>query len=132
MQTLDLNQDGTLDAREIQAAPMSLRKLDKNKDFKLDPEELGTRRGGGDMVSRMMEMDKNKDGMITRNELPDERMGRMIERMDTNGDGAVTKKEIEEMQKRFQEGGFGGRGGRGGGGGPQGGQGGGGRPQVDY
>lgn len=130
MEALDLNKDGSLDAREIQSAPMSLRKLDKNKDFKLDPEELGTRRSG-DMASRMMEMDKNKDGKITKDELPDERMGRFIDRMDTNGDGAVDQEEIQAMQRRFQEGGFGGRGGRGGGG-PQGGQQGGGRPQTDF
>jgi len=109
MQALDLNSDGTLDSREIQAAPMSLRKLDKNKDFKLTPDELGGRGGpGGDISARMLEMDKNKDGKLTSDEVP-ERMGRFIERMDTNGDGAVDKAEIqafqEEMRKRWEEGG---------------------------
>lgn len=105
---LDLNSDGTLDSREIQSAPMSLRKLDTNKDFKLTPDELGTRGGRGDMSARMLEMDKNKDGKLTADEVP-ERMQRFIERMDSNGDGAVDKTEMEEMQRRFQEGG--GRGG---------------------
>ena len=124
MSTLDMNSDGTLDAREIQSAPMSLRKLDTNKDFKLTPDELGTRGGrGGDMSSRMLEMDKNKDGKLSSDEVP-ERMQRFIERMDTNGDGSVDKAEMEEfqkeMQKRFQEGGDqGGRGGPGRGGPPQ-------------
>lgn len=118
MSTLDVNSDGTLDAREIQGAPLSLRKLDTNKDFKLTPDELGGR-GGGNMSDRMLEMDKNKDGKLTADEVP-ERMQRFIDRMDTNGDGAVDKAEMEEfqkeMQRRFQEGGD--RGNRGERGGP--------------
>jgi Ca2+-binding EF-hand superfamily protein len=120
MVVLDINGDGTLDAREIQSAPMSLRKLDTNKDFKLTPDELGAR-GGGNMTDRMMELDKNKDGKITSDEVP-ERMQRFIERMDTNGDGTVDKVEIEvfqtEMQNRFQNGGGRGGPGQGGPGGP--------------
>lgn len=116
MGALDLNSDGTLDAREIQSAPMSLRKLDANKDFKLTPDELGTR-GGGDMTQRMLSMDANKDGKLTSDEVP-ERMQRFIERLDTDGDGAVDKAEMEAMQQRFREGG--GRGGRGGEGGDRG------------
>ena len=120
MGALDLNSDGTLDAREIQNAPISLRKLNTNKDFKLTPDELGTRGGRGDMSQRMLEMDRNKDGKLTSDEVP-ERMQRFIERMDTNGDGAVDKAEMEafqqEMQRRFEEGG-GRRGDREGPGGP--------------
>jgi hypothetical protein len=113
MGALDTNGNGTLEANEIQSAPMSLRKLDANKDFKLTPDELGSR-GGGNMSERMMEMDKNKDGKLSSDEVP-ERMQRFIERMDTNGDGAVDKAEMEafqkEMQERFQDGRGGDRGG---------------------
>ena len=123
MNALDLNKDGTLDAREIQSAPMSLRTLDTNKDFKLTPDELGTA-GRGNPMDRMMELDVNKDGKISMDEVP-ERMQRFIERMDTNGDGAVDKAEMDAMQQRFQQGDFGGRGGQGGQGGGRGGQGGG-------
>jgi hypothetical protein len=122
MEALDTNKDGTLDSREIQSAPLSLRKLDTNKDFKLTPDELGTRGGrGGDMSQRMLEMDANKDGKLTANEVP-ERMQPFIERMDTNGDGAVDKAEMEtfqqEMRRRFEEGGGPNRGDRGDRGGP--------------
>lgn len=118
MNALDLNSDGTLDAREIQNASISLRKLDTNKDFKLTPDELGTQRRNP--TDRMMELDKNKDGKITSDEVP-ERMQRFIERMDSNGDGAVDKAEMEAFQQamraRFEQGGGPGRPGRGGPGG---------------
>ena len=108
MATLDVNSDGTLDAREIQNASINLRKLDVNKDFKLTPDELGTRGGPrGDMSQRMLEMDRNKDGKLTSDEIP-ERMQRFIERMDADGDGAVDKAEMDafqqEMRQRFEEG----------------------------
>lgn len=103
MDALDLNKDGELDAREIQNAPIALRTLDKNKDFKLTRDELSGGRGpGGNIADRMMEMDANKDGKISMNEVP-ERMQGFVERMDTNGDGVVDKAEMDEMQKRMQE-----------------------------
>jgi Ca2+-binding EF-hand superfamily protein len=104
MDALDLNKDGELDAREIQQAPMSLRKLDTNKDFKLTRDELSGGRGGpgGNMVDRMMEMDTNKDGKLSGDEIP-ERMQGFLDRIDLNGDGAIDKKEMEEMQNRMQE-----------------------------
>jgi Ca2+-binding EF-hand superfamily protein len=63
-----------------------------------------------DMVQRMMANDKNNDGKITKDELP-EFMQQMMSRLDTNEDGAIDKKEVEAMAERFQRGGFG-RGGR--------------------
>lgn len=80
--------------------------------------------GGGDFAARMMENDKNKDGKLTRDELP-EPMQRMFERGDANGDGVMDKAEIDAMAQRMQQSQGGGRGGPGG----PGGQGGfGGRP----
>ena len=103
MGALDLNSDGTLDAKEIQSASLSLRKLDTNRDLKLTPDELGSRGGGpgADMSQRMLEMDQNKDGKLTSDEVP-ERMQRFIERMDTNGDGAVDKAEMETFQQEMR------------------------------
>jgi Ca2+-binding EF-hand superfamily protein len=57
-------------------------------------------------VERMMENDKNEDGKITKEELP-EFMQQMIGRFDTNEDGALDKSEIEAMGQQFQRGGFG-------------------------
>ena len=49
-----------------------------------------------DIVSRIMANDKNGDGKIDKEELP-ERMQRILERADTNKDGALEKGEIEKM-----------------------------------
>ena len=58
------------------------------------------------MIERMMENDKDKDGKITKDELP-EFMQPIIGRFDSNEDGALDKAEIEAMSRQFQRGGFG-------------------------
>jgi hypothetical protein len=56
--------------------------------------------GGGlteeDMVERLLAYDKNKDGKVTKDELP-ERMQGLIARGDTNKDGALDKEEIRKL-----------------------------------
>jgi hypothetical protein len=49
-----------------------------------------------DIVERIMAFDKNKDGKVTRDELP-ERMQFLIELGDTNKDGALDKDEIKKL-----------------------------------
>jgi len=159
-QALDANSDGIIDDAEMKNAVAALKKLDKDNDGRISPEEMrpegmgrggfgggggfggpggpgfggglggqfggpggpggqGGGFGGGDFVARLMENDKNKDGKLTRDELP-EPMQRMFERGDANGDGAMDKAEIEAMAQRmrqFQDGGRGGPGGPGGQGG---------------
>lgn len=49
VEALDLNHDGTIDADEIAKASESLKKLDKNSDGKLTPDEFRPQRPqGGD------------------------------------------------------------------------------------
>ncbi len=81
--------------------------------------------GGGrlltvdDVVERIMSFDKNKDGKITKEELP-ERMQYLIEKGDTNKDGALDRDEIKKLATEMAKDGTsladdaGGRGGRGG------------------
>ncbi|MEO6324748.1 MAG: EF-hand domain-containing protein [Thermoanaerobaculia bacterium] len=45
---LDANGDGTIDAAEIANASVALRKLDRNGDGKLTPDEYRPQRPGGD------------------------------------------------------------------------------------
>ena len=78
----------------------------------------GRGRGGltvDQIVDRIMSFDKNKDGKITKDELP-ERLQNLIEKGDTNKDGALDKDEIKALATKLQTEGFGGfgRGGFGG------------------
>lgn len=107
-------------------------RMDSNKDGFVDKAESDAaraRRGGGGGAfpttgaAYMKQNDKNADGKVTEDELP-EMARQFFGAMDTNGDGGVDKDEADALIKRMQEmrrnGGFGG----GGGGGGQGGGGG--------
>jgi HlyD family secretion protein len=88
----------------------------------------GARRGGGRRLN-FKELDKNGDGKVSLEEMPEDRRER-FSRMDTNGDGFIDQDEQKAMEERMrqmqQQGGWGGgQGGWGGGqqgGGPPGGQ----------
>ncbi len=47
IEALDLNKDGVIDAEELAKASESLKKLDKNGDGKLTPDEFRPMRPGG-------------------------------------------------------------------------------------
>jgi hypothetical protein len=71
------------------------------------PGEPGLGRlGADDVVERIMALDKNKDGKVTRDELP-ERMHDLIARGDTNKDGGLDKDEVKKLATAPGE--FGGR-----------------------
>jgi hypothetical protein len=81
----------------------------------------GGKRGGrtldaDQIVERLMSFDKNKDGKVTKDELP-ERLQNLIARGDTNKDGALDRDEIKKLAADLAKDGFGfgfgGRGGRG-------------------
>lgn len=140
---MDKDQDGVLSAEEIEHATAALKTLDKNNDGKLDQSETrpnfegmgpggfgGGGFGGGQgdgpaeqMLARLMEMDNDKDGKLSKDELP-ERLQSMMARGDKNEDGFLDKAEIMASARERsggqggQGGGFGG-GGFGGGGGPE-------------
>src|SRR4051812_2545842 len=115
---LDTDHDNALSPAEIDAAPAVLKALDKNADGKIAGDEFPAGRGGrggdgrgrggsgvGDeapaapptpdeMVATFMAFDKNKDGKLTKNEVP-ERMQGMFARADANHDDALTADEIK-------------------------------------
>lgn len=139
-QALDADGDHQLSAKEIENAIAALKKLDKNSDGKIGEDELrpqfggrgfggpgpdgpggrgpgpgrdgegGRGAGGDDMLARVLSFDKNKDGKLTKDEIP-ERMQGMLTRGDTNDDGALDKEELAKIAASFQ-----GRGGQQGGG----------------
>lgn len=63
--------------------------------------------GSGFSAARLMAMDRNKDGKVSREELPAQMRERMS-RMDANGDGFISKSEAEAIERRFNQGGGGG------------------------
>jgi hypothetical protein len=52
------------------------------------------------LVTRMMALDKNKDGKLTKDEVTDERLQRLFEQADANKDGTVTKEELTALAAR--------------------------------
>ena len=58
--------------------------------------------GDGDFVTRLFQNDKNKDGKLTKDELP-EAMQSIFERADTNRDGAIDRKEAEALAERMKQ-----------------------------
>ena len=60
--------------------------------------------GPADFIERIKGFDQNKDGKITKDEMP-ERMQAMIERLDTNKDGAIDNKELAALKDRLTQGG---------------------------
>jgi hypothetical protein len=73
------------------------------------PDQLPPPISVDDIVERIMAMDKNKDGKITRDELP-ERMQFLVDLGDTNKDGALDRDEIRNLVTKHAggAGGFGG------------------------
>jgi hypothetical protein len=129
MKALDLDEDGRLSSSEIESAPKSLMKLDKNGDGVLSEDELrpepgpwmnlagpggprgpggpgaGMPGGGPAMLLRLFEnRDKDGDGKLSGDEIP-EQMRERIGMLDENGDGAIEKSEVEKMRARIEAGG---------------------------
>ncbi len=101
MLALDTDHDGSLSAAEISAAPVVLLTLDANHDGALSAEEFLPKEpvGGAtpdEQVKRLMAFDKNGDGALTKDELPD-RMQRLMDRADTDHNGHLTAIEIRAM-----------------------------------
>jgi Ca2+-binding EF-hand superfamily protein len=117
-QALDLNQDRVISAEEIANSGESLKKLDQNSDGKLSADEVrphfqgrgeGRGRGGrgGDgpgeatgpsadeLVNTLMAFDKNGDGKLSKDEVP-ERMQGLFARADGDHDGVLTAEEIRK------------------------------------
>ena len=97
---LDLNHDGQLSPDEIQAAAQSLLTLDLNHDGQLTGAEYlpqqPNRAAQSDLQQRLLALDRNGDGVLTPDELP-ERMQPLFQRADTNHDGKLTRDEISAL-----------------------------------
>ncbi|MFO0909647.1 MAG: EF-hand domain-containing protein [Isosphaeraceae bacterium] len=120
MQALDADGDGELSPREIENASAALRTLDKDKNGRLSAEELrpNFERFGGPggpggpgggfnpeaLVNQMLAFDKNKDGKLAKEELP-ERLQGLLDRADTNKDGFIDRDELTTLARQRAGGG---------------------------
>ncbi|MEO1617162.1 MAG: EF-hand domain-containing protein [Planctomycetota bacterium] len=139
LKKLDKNNDGKIDAEEMRPQGMAGQdRLQRGRPGTepqrgrpgMDTERGGRPGAGGDgdaagrgaagrggaMLDRLMQQDKDGDGMLSGSEIP-ERMAAMMDRADSNSDGKLSREEIETaMKARMGRGGAReGRGPRGGG-----------------
>lgn len=73
------------------------------------PRGEGQGRGGRQFdpeafVERVMQLDKDKDGKVSKDELGDSRISGMFERADADKDGFLTKEELSSMMQRRPQG----------------------------
>ena len=128
IERLDTNKDGAIDNKELAALKDRLaqggqgqqgqRPQGQRPEGQQGQRPQGQRPEGqqgqrpqfnpADMIKRIKESDKNKDGKITKDELP-EQMQRMFPRIDTNQDGAIDREELAVMEKRMAQRGQGGQ-----------------------
>ena len=125
--TQDKNGDGKLSLNEVdERTAMMLSRADANGDKAIDRAELTTAmeqmrqrmgggfggggpggpgaggfgRGGGDMTERMMSFDKNGDGQLSPDEVPEQARG-ALRGADANGDGKIDASELEQASRRM-------------------------------
>jgi len=95
---LDTNGDGVVSAAEIDAAPASLQRLDRDGDRRIDESEsrpAAPPTVSDELTTTLMGFDANKDGRLTRDEVP-ERFQGLFERADANKDGVLAAAEIRQ------------------------------------
>ena len=64
---------------------------------------------GGFSVEQLFRFDRNNDGKVSKAELPEFLVERLLGRADTNKDGAIDKEEVEAFSKQLRAGGSGGQ-----------------------
>jgi collagen type III alpha len=117
---LDADGNGKISKDEL-PAPMQpqFSRIDTNGDGFLDREELrqmatrfgpggpgrpGAEAGRGDVAKRILNMDADGDGQVTKDEVP-ERMQGLFDRIDTNADGVLDEEELKVVAERLRAGG---------------------------
>lgn len=104
LQALDTDHDGNLSAAEIANAPAVLKSLDADHDGQLNsleflPKQVDPKAADPEgLVTRLMVLDRNGDGVLTADEIP-ERLQNLLQKADTNHDGKLTPDELSAYAK---------------------------------
>jgi Ca2+-binding EF-hand superfamily protein len=102
---IDTDHDGKFSVAEIAAASAGLIDLDTDHDGQLTSLEYlpsqsdPTANRPDETVQRLMSFDRNQDGTLTRDEVPDRLQG-LFSRSDSNHDGKLTPDEIRASAAR--------------------------------
>lgn len=110
-ETLDTDGNGEVTKAEMKAHRESkFTKADKDGDGKLNAEEVKAmaQARAAERAGKMFERaDENKDGFISKDEMPKGRKGdKMFNRIDDDGNGSISKAEYDAMKDRMKEGGW--------------------------
>jgi collagen type III alpha len=93
----DANEDGAIDRQEAEKLAEQIEQLRRARP---GPGPGGP--GGGNFVERLMGLDRNGDGKVTRDEMPEWVQQRLLERADANGDEAIDEEEAKQMAEQLQ------------------------------
>jgi Ca2+-binding EF-hand superfamily protein len=104
---LDADHDGEISAAEIANSSSALKKLDRNGDGRLSPDELLPDQQTTQAATIMVRLDTNGDGVISRSEQEGDDaqpLCELLQRADRNRDGVVTREELQlELGRRSEE-----------------------------
>ena len=103
---LDADHDGIISASEIAGASVALRKLDRNRDGFLTPDEILPDRAETSAGMIMSRFDRDDDGVLSAEEQSAEEaepLRDLLKSADRNHDGVVTREELlHELQVRIE------------------------------
>lgn len=101
LQNADLNGDGAIDRQEL--AAVGANNAAGASAFGpggVRPGGLGNGRGGNEAMGRFFQLDRNRDGRLTNDEVP-QQSAAMLRAADQNGDGAVDAAEMQLLHAKM-------------------------------